>query len=326
MPGSPNTGGDGPPASVRSNFVVIGNFDGVHLGHRAVLQGAVEEARSRGLCPVVLTFEPHPSAVLGRAPAPQLTTLPRKVELIRRTDPSLRVHAEPFTLELARSEPREFARALLVDRLHAASVLVGANFRFGHQRAGDLRTLQELGGQLRFDAHCRELVGDEHGVFSSSRVRAALAEGDLAGAQAVLGRPHALSGVVVHGDHRGRTIGFPTANLAEVQEALPPHGVYACLVDALQPDGSARVLARAVANIGVRPTFGAGPSIEAHLLDFDGDLYGARLRVHLVARLRPEQRFAGLPELVAQIRADVSAARELLGPCAPDPAASGAWY
>ena len=214
-----------------------------------------------------------------------------------------------FDQALAQYTPERFAKEVLVDELGAVRALVGQNFRFGKARAGDLATLIKLGEGLGFVARATELVGDERGAWSSTRVRRAIESGDWADVERVLGRPHALTGVVVRGDQRGRTIGFPTANLGGVEELLPPFGVYAVLVDRLdRPGARRRALARGVANIGVRPTVGAGPSTEVHLLDFhpeqeaDLDLYGARLRIHLVSFLRAEQKFDGLDSLKAQNR------------------------
>ncbi len=308
-----------------TTLAVIGNFDGVHLGHRAVLGSSVKEAERLGLSPLALTFHPHPSQVLGRGTLPELTTLERKVELIARVDPSITVVVEPFTGELSLWSPQDFANQLLVAELGAKVVIVGQNFRFGHNRSGDLPCLEQLGRELGFDAHAEELFGDEQGPYSSTRVREALALGDLGEAERLLGRPHSLSGIVVRGDGRGRSIGVPTANLSDVAEALPPYGVYSCLVDIVAADG-AKALARGVANIGVRPTVAAGFSVEVHLFDCDRDLYGERLRVHLIARLREERRFAGIDELVAQIRRDAARARSELEGRKPSPEADPAWF
>jgi len=288
------------------SVVVIGNFDGVHLGHQAVLRQARALADARGLRCVVLTFDPHPSEVLGRGVPPRLTTLARRIELLRQhgaTD----VAVEPFTTELASWSPERFAKELLSDRLGTRVVVVGSNFRFGNKRAGDFDTLRTLGTTHGFEALAAEVAGDAEGPFSSTRVRDALAAGEVERAAHVLGRPHALSGVVEHGDARGRTIGFPTANLGGVEEMLPPHGVYAVrVVDGAETRGG-------VMNLGVRPTVGGlSLRIEAHVFDFDADLYGKTLRVELVARLRGEQKFAGLAELQAQIAKDAEAARRAL--------------
>jgi riboflavin kinase/FMN adenylyltransferase len=308
----------------RGSLVAIGNFDGVHLGHRAVIEAALAEARERDLSALVLTFDPHPAEVLGRGARPPLTVLERKVELIERLGPELRVVVEPFTRELSKLTPAEFAREFVVELLGTRVVIVGDNFRFGHERAGDLGTLVQLGRELGFEARASSLSGDSEGPYSSTRARAALGQGDLSAVEHVLGRPHSLSGTVVQGAQRGRTIGVPTANLAGVREALPPYGVYAVLVDRVT-DGVATALASGVANIGLRPTVSGGFSVEVHLFDFDADLYGATLRVHLAARLREERKFAGLAELKAQITEDSAHARSALAGARADPSARGAW-
>jgi riboflavin kinase/FMN adenylyltransferase len=278
-----------------------------------------------GLSPIALTFDPPPAVVLGRTPPALLTTIERKVELIVRAFPEMRVVVKTFDRALAALTPAEFAERVLVGELGAAHVVVGENFRFGRGRAGDLAVLAELGQRLGFAARPMQIVGDERGPWSSTRVRAAIQRGDWGDVLAVLGRPHAVTGTVAAGDRRGRTIGFPTANLVEVSELLPPHGVYAVLVDRLG-SGGARALARGVANVGVRPTVGAGPSTEVHLFDFDGDLYGDRLRMHFVSHLRPELRFDGLEALKEQIGRDAVAARAVLATHEPDPGAGGAWF
>ncbi len=314
--------GDAPaPEDVRARgtVLVIGNFDGVHRGHQAVLREAVAEARGRGLVPAVLTFDPHPAGVLGREAPPLLTTLERRAELIGAFGVE-RVFVRHFDRAFAACTPEAFARSLLVEALSARVVVVGDNFRFGVKRSGDLASLRELGASLGFEARPHAMAHDSAGAYSSTRAREAIRAGDLDTADLVLGRPHALSGVVVHGAKRGRTIGFPTANLGDVPELLPPDGVYAVDVDELgvgaerSPSG-ALPLGDGVMNIGVRPTVGGDPrrSIEVHLLrDLGREIYDARLRVHLVARLRAEQRFDGLDALKAQINLDVDNARARL--------------
>jgi len=309
----------------RASLVAIGNFDGVHRGHQAVIAQGLAEAHQDALVPLVLTFDPHPSLVLGRGTLPVLTRLDRKVELLCRESEELGVVIEPFTLELASTEPEDFAARLLVDTLGAKVVLVGENFRFGRARGGDFARLRELGAELGFRAVAAALECDAVGPVSSTRVRAALERGELRLVEALLGRPHALTGVVVAGQGRGRTIGVPTANLDGIGEAAPPHGVYAVLVDR-KVDGAFQALSAGVANFGVRPTLGAGPSFEVHLFDVSLDLYGQELRVHLVDRLRAEQKFSSVEDLVAQISRDIAAARALTAPCKPDPKALGAWY
>jgi riboflavin kinase/FMN adenylyltransferase len=324
--------------------VAIGNFDGVHRGHQEVLGDVAADAARRGLEPAVLTFAPHPLAVLGRPVPPTLTTLGRKLELVRRVAPSIVPFVRRFDLGFAAQSPEEFVLGTLVRELRAEVVVVGQNFRFGRDRRGDFAELTRLGAAHGFATRSHELVGDDEGTWSSSRIRAAIARGDLDDAARMLGRPHAISGVVIEGDKRGRTIGFPTCNLGDVAEALPPFGVYAVLVDRMSPEEEAprempeiaavapiaagTALATGVANIGVRPTVKPGetrPSVEVHLFDTNADLYGARLRVHLVAFLRAEQRFAGLDALKAQIARDAAEARARLAGITPDPAARGAF-
>ncbi len=291
-------------------LVIIGNFDGVHRGHRGVLVRALDEAARHGLAPAVLTFAPHPAEVLGRGAPPTLTRLARKVALLEALSPSLRVAVQPFDLAFAAQTPEAFARELLAGRFGARQVFVGENFRFGKNRSGDFATLTELGRALGFSVKTEPLARDEFGPWSSTRARRALGAGDLDDVARVLGRPHALEGVVVRGQGRARHLGFPTANLEGVEEALPPYGVYAVRVDRAGAEGAeGEPLGPGVANIGVRPTLAAGFAVEAHLLEGGRDLYGERLRLHLVARLRPERAFAGVDELREQIGRDVEAAR-----------------
>ena len=294
------------PAPVQS-AVIIGNLDGVHRGHQAVLQQARAIADARGLVTRVLTFDPHPSEVLRGSAPPRLATLERRIELLRRHGAD-EVVVEPFTKELAAFSPERFVKELLVARLGAKAVVVGENFRFGAKRAGDLEALRRFGAAYGFEVAAAEVAGDERGPFSSTRVRDAIARGELDEATRLLGRRHSLSGLVEGGDRRGRTIGFPTANLGGVTEVLPPYGVYAVFADD-RPG---------VMNLGVRPTVdGKSLRVEVHLLDFDGDLYGKPMRVHLVRRIRDEKKFAGLDELKAQIAADASAARTILAEAPP---------
>jgi riboflavin kinase/FMN adenylyltransferase len=310
----------------RGSLVAIGNFDGVHLGHQAVLEASAEEAHRKQVLALALTFHPHPAVVLGR-PHTVLTEISRKVELICRIDPELQVVVQPFTTELAAKSPREFVVELLLAKLHAKLVVVGENFRFGHARAGNLSLLSELGRELGFETRAQTLSQDETvGVYSSSRAREAISAGDLARAEAILGRPHSVSGIVILGDQRGRRLGVPTANLSGVSEVLPPFGAYACVVDRVSKDGVAQALGKAMLNIGIRPTAKAGYSIEAHIFDFQGELYGARLRVHFISRLREEMRFAGLEELKGQLARDAQRALGMLQGREPDPRAGGAWY
>jgi len=314
--------------------VAIGNFDGVHRGHQAVLAEALASAQASGLTLAVLTFDPHPAVVLGRKPPPLLTTLDRKAELLRRASVA-EVLVRAFDAEFAAYTPERFVTEVLVQGLRARAVIVGQNFRFGHDRAGDRSTLEALGREHGFEVRCFSLRGDSRGPFSSTRVRQAILRGDVAEAAAILGRPHAFSGVVGQGDQRGRTIGFPTANVEQVLEVVPAIGVYAVVVDSLGEDG-ARALGAGVMNVGTRPTIAARAAEqgtadsasprqtqEVHLFDFDRDLYGQRLRVHVLERLRSEQKFASLDELRAQIERDAARGRELTAAVRPGP--SGAY-
>jgi len=302
----------------RASAVAIGNFDGVHRGHQAVLAEAIERAKTASLPMLVLTFDPHPAVVLGR-PAPKtLTALPRKAELLARLGVD-RVAVKTFDADFAASTPERFVRELLVSALGARVVVVGRNFRFGHKRAGDFATLEALGKEQGFEVRTFELRGDERGPYSSTRARDAIERGDVVEAAHVLGRWHSFSGRVARGAQRGRTIGFPTANVEDVVEMAPKSGVYAVVVDRVE-GGRASALGRGVMNVGVRPTVSTGePRVtqEVHLFDFDRDVYGAELRVHVLERLRDEKKFGSLDELRAQIAADAEKARAITASIEP---------
>jgi riboflavin kinase / FMN adenylyltransferase len=309
-----------------STLVMVGNFDGVHRGHRWVLERGLAAADIQGLDPIVLTFHPHPSEVLGRGGLPVLTPLERKVDLLARLSPRLRVVVHPFTRELAAASPREFATELLRGKLGARQVIVGENFRFGRGRAGDFAALHALGRELGFEGRAEPLHADAAGAISSTRIRELISSGAVDAAEALLGRPHALSGAVHEGDRRARQLGVPSANLSNVPELLPAHGVYAVLVDVLEGDRYQK-LGRGIANVGVRPTQGAGEvRAEAHVLGYSGDLYGRSIRVHLVARLRDERRFESLDALKAQLEQDKRDGEARLSSRVPDPRAGGAWH
>lgn len=310
----------------RGRMVVIGNFDGVHRGHQAVLMTLARLARERDLTPSLLTFDPHPAVTLGRAAPALLTRLARRIELATRACPDLAVLVRPFSRAFSELSPEAFVAQVLVGELGARAVMVGRNFRFGRDRSGGLGDLDALGQRYGFSLLAEPLVSDEGGPCSSSRIRERIAQGDVEGAARLLGRPHMLQGRVAHGDKRGRTIGFPTCNVSGIAEALPPNGVYAVLVDRVDGSG-ARVLGTGVANLGVRPTVAGdgGRLLEVHLFDWQADLYGAELRVHLVRRLREERRFASLDELRAQIARDGETARAALAGSTADPDALGAW-
>jgi riboflavin kinase/FMN adenylyltransferase len=276
--------------------VAVGTFDGVHLGHREVIAGS----------DTVLTFDPHPVSVVAPQHTPKLLTTPqRKAELIASLGVSELV-VIPFDAEFAKRSADEFVADVLVGALGAQRVAIGENFRFGHKAQGDPRL---LAADERFVTAVHPLLEVDGEIVSSSHIRGLVLAGDLAEANRLLGAPFELTGEVVHGDERGRELGFPTANLVPDEAfACPGHGVYAC-VAATQSAGE---LAAAV-SIGVRPTFntGRGELIEAYLLDFDGDLYGQPLRLRFIDRLRGERRFDTPEALVAQMHRDVAQAREI---------------
>jgi riboflavin kinase/FMN adenylyltransferase len=291
--------------------VTVGNFDGVHRGHQALVAQAVADARASAGTAVVLTFDPHPSRVLApeRAPA-TIMTLDQKAERLARMGVD-RVAVLPFTPSLAAQPAPEFAQRVLHDALQATTVVVGAGFRFGRGRAGDVALLRRLGRSLGFGVHGMRPVFHQGAPISSSRVREALARGDVEGAAEMMGRPFAIDGIVVRGAGRGRTIGIATANIAPVNETLPGNGVYACWI---RVGGSEGPIRPAVANVGRRPTFGgAETTVEAHVLDVAEDFYDQPARLAFQARLRPEQAFSGTEALVAQIRKDIERGRTALG-------------
>ncbi|WP_166846776.1 bifunctional riboflavin kinase/FAD synthetase [Isoptericola sp. BMS4] len=320
------TGLEQVPAGFGPSVVTIGNFDGVHRGHQAVLGRLVRLARTDGRRAVALTFDPHPAAVHRPASAPDLLTgLTDRLDLLARTglDATLVV---PYTLELAALTPEEFVTRYLTGALGARTVVVGHDVRFGKGNVGTLATMVELGGAHGFEVVAVDdvgqcLPGDDGSThrWSSSAARALLAEGDVAGAAEVLGRPHRVRGTVVHGDARGRELGFPTANLGGIEGMVPADGVYAGRllrpVLAAASPGHPDVDLPAAISIGTNPTFdGVERRVEAYVLDRDDlDLYDEPVVLELVARLRPTLRFEGIDPLVAQMREDVAQARRALG-------------
>jgi riboflavin kinase / FMN adenylyltransferase len=285
-----------PDAELRPRRLAIGEFDGVHLGHREVIRGA----------DTVVTFDPHPLAVIRPEAAPRLlTSVPIKAELLADLGVEELVII-PFDEGFAHHSAREFVDEVLVERLGATHVSVGENFRFGHRAAGDPDLLRADG---RFETRVVPLVEVEGEIVSSTHIRGLVAAGDVAAAARFLGAPFQMRGPVVDGDKRGRELGYPTANLVpDPAYVVPGHGVYACRAWPANGEGG---LAAAV-NVGVRPTFatGRGLLVEAYLIDFDGDLYGRELRLDFMRRLRGERAFPSAEALVAQMDRDVEAARE----------------
>jgi riboflavin kinase / FMN adenylyltransferase len=299
---------DSRPDGWRQPVLALGNFDGVHLGHRSIIERVVRSAARRAATPVVLTFDPHPTRVVrpGAAP-PLLMTSEQKVRAVG--DLGVEgVAIVPFTQDVAAWDPETFVRLILQEWLGVAEVWVGANFVFGHDRAGNVTTLRQLGARYGFTAETIEPVRYKEFVVSSSRARRLIGEGRVEEAATLLGRHYSLDGIVVHGLQRGRTLGFPTANLETENELLPPNGVYATMATL---DGAEYP---AVTNIGVRPTFHlpSATVVETHVLDMDRDLYGKPMRVAFVHRIREERTFEGVEALKAQITADCQSARLLL--------------
>jgi riboflavin kinase / FMN adenylyltransferase len=298
-----------------SSVVTIGNFDGVHRGHQRVVSRAKEVASELGLPFVVVTFDPHPDEVVRPGSHPPFLCTARRQSVLLAGLGVDAVCVVEFTLEFSRLGPDEFVRTVLVDRLHAARVVVGEDFRFGHKAAGDVALLAELGEKYEFTAEGVPLVADDGVRISSSEIRAKLAAGDVAGAAVDLGRPHRVEGIVVRGHRRGRALGFPTANLETLPHtAVPADGVYAGWLVAVDDDGADGERWPAAISVGTNPTFdGRERSVEAYALDRDDlDLYGAHMGADFTQRLRDTVKFASVDELVAQMHRDVDAARELL--------------
>ncbi|MBW8483654.1 bifunctional riboflavin kinase/FAD synthetase [Actinomadura parmotrematis] len=307
------------PSDWGRSVVTIGVFDGVHRGHQRIVRSAAEQARERGLRSVVITFDPHPDEVVrpGTHP-PLLTSTRRRVELLESLGTDA-VAVVPFTLELSRVPPDEFVRTVLVERLRAAHVIVGEDFRFGHKAKGDAALLTELGTKYDFTAEGVPLVANGD-TISSTNIRARLDEGDVAAAARALGRPHRVEGVVVRGHQRGRLLGFPTANLETLPHtAIPADGVYAgrLVCDSDRYPGFSWP---AAISIGTNPTFEgtAERTVEAYALDRDDlDLYGEHMGVDFTDRIRDTLKFASVDALVAEMHHDVAEARRLTGAAGP---------
>jgi riboflavin kinase/FMN adenylyltransferase len=296
----------------RGSVVAIGNFDGVHLGHQIVIGRTAEIARGLGAKLAVLTFEPHPFQVFHpEAPPFRLTPFRAKARQIEALGVDLLL-VLPFDLEFSKVTADNFVRRLIVESLHARHAVVGYDFHFGHKRGGTPDVLRELGERWGFGVTVVAPLEAAGGtVYSSTRIRQDLAQGRTREAAAMLGRPFEIEGRVEMGDQRGRTIGFPTANLRLGDYLRPAGGVYAVRVEI--EEETPRRWHDGVANLGTRPTVGGSDlRLEAHLFDFAGDLYGKHLRVALIEHLRPERKFSGLAELKAQIAADAAQARAIL--------------
>ncbi|MEJ2539359.1 MAG: bifunctional riboflavin kinase/FAD synthetase [Gemmatimonadota bacterium] len=295
--------------SDRGTVVTVGTFDGVHRGHWAVLKEIQARARASGRRSVLVTFDPHPLRIVRPEHAPPLLTTPvEKTEILAESGLEYAVFLT-FTPELASYEPRRFVEEILVRRLRVEELVIGYDHGFGKGRSGDADTLRGIGAELGFAVDVVGPVEAGEAPISSSRIRAWVADGEMGRARDGLGRPYALRGLVVRGDGRGRQLGFPTANLSGFpsEKLLPPAGIYAVM------GITRRGIFKGALHLGPRPTFpGAPPSVELHLLDFEGDLYGEPVRVDFVKYLRPVVPFVSVQELVNQMRADVEEARQVL--------------
>ncbi|WP_417586381.1 bifunctional riboflavin kinase/FAD synthetase [Pararhodobacter oceanensis] len=291
----------------RGASVAMGNFDGVHRGHQAVIDAAQRADAPLG----VITFEPHPREYFAPdAPPFRLMNAEARRNRLERLGVE-RLYELPFNQALASLPPEEFARDVLSEGLGIKNVVVGEDFCFGHRRAGNVALLQDYGAQMGFEVTVVPLIGKTDGVFSSTAIRKALSEGRARDAAEMLGHRHRIDSEVVHGAKRGRELGYPTANMTVDGLHLPKLGVYAVKAEVMT--GPHQGCYDAVASLGVRPMFGVNtPNFEVHLFDFNGDLYGAHLSVALVEYLRPEAKFDGLQALITQMDADSAQAREIL--------------
>lgn len=295
----------------RGAAVTIGAYDGLHLGHRAILREVQHLAGSRGAFSAMVTFDRHPAEVVRPESAPcRLISLEQKLELLESSGLDL-VYVVTFDANRASETAEEFVKEVLVDGLAARAVIVGHDFHFGKNRGGNVEMLQHEGAVHGFDVLGMRLVNAGDAAVSSTRIRGLLREGEVAAAASLLGRPHEVRGTVMHGDARGRDLGFPTANVAVPEGVcMPADGIYAALYTT--PDGVARP---AAVSLGRRPTFyvdAQASLLEAYLLDFEGDLYDQPAAVSFVARLRGEQRFDNVDDLIKQMHADVVATRAAL--------------
>jgi riboflavin kinase / FMN adenylyltransferase len=296
-----------PGEDIAGSVVTLGNFDGIHLGHQVLLQGAVRDSKALGVPSVVLTFEPHPLKVLAPERAPQLILAHKdKLQLLQSLGIDI-VAVQHFDRSFAKMTAEEFVRELLVRRLRAKKLWVGKDFRFGQGRRGGVEELVRWGNELGFVVAVVEPIMLNGGRVSSSRIRALLSEGRVDEVKPMLGRYHFISGRVVDGHRRGRDLGFPTANIAPRTEVVPMDGIYATLFHL-----GSRVLL-SVSSVGLNPTFGVGPrTVESFIMDFDEVIYGQPVQLSFVKRLRDEIKFASVPELTAQIEKDVQNAEAVL--------------
>ena len=290
--------------SPAASVVTIGNFDGIHLSHQALVLRSLEEARRRNVTSVVLTFDPHPLKVLAPTRAPRLILTPEdKIELLQDLGVDVVIN-QRFDASFASLDAEEFVRRFIVNRLKAKKIWVGRDLRFGHDRKGDVEQLVLWGQELGFEVGIVDPILVNGVRVSSSQIRQAIEAGRVDEARSSLGRYHFISGTVVEGNRRGRGLGFPTANIASRTEVIPSDGIYATLFHIGQEPWLS------VSSIGVNPTFGAGPrTVESYILNFDRDIYSKKIKLAFVKKIRQEKKFSDVASLIAQIQEDVRGAR-----------------
>jgi riboflavin kinase/FMN adenylyltransferase len=300
----------GPCLAPGSSVVAVGAFDGLHRGHQALLSEVRQRAQALGCTPVVVSFEPLPRAYFSKEPVPRLSSVREKL-LGFAAAGMARTLLLRFNQALTGMSPEDFVQRVLIERLRAREVWVGADFRFGHKRAGDVALLERMGKQHGFSARTMPAVLLDGERVSASRVRALLAAGNFGAVTPLLGRPFVIEGKVEYGNQLGRDLGYPTANIHLRDRVTPVHGIFAVRVGL----GEGECSWPGVASLGTRPTVNevAEPLLEVHLFDFEGDLYGQRMAVEFVAKLRDEMKFDGLDALKQQMRHDERSAREILG-------------
>lgn len=289
------------------SIVTIGNFDGLHLGHQALIKMIINRAKETGSVSLVVTFRPHPLKILAPEKCPPLISIyEEKIRLFEKLGIDVLVKI-PFTMDFSSMTPRVFVKDILCDLLGAKEIFVGYNYRFGKGREGDIQRLKEFGEEFGFRVVQVEQVSLNEEVISSTKIRHLIKDGDVEHAARLLGRHYAITGVVVKGDGRGKSLGFPTANIASKHEIIPADGVYAVKLFARDKfyDG--------VANIGLRPTFKKKNSvIEVHIFDFNEDLYGEEISVYFIQKIREEKKFRDVNALTRQIKSDIETAKNML--------------
>lgn len=289
------------------SIVTLGNFDGLHLGHQELLKMVMKRARETGALSLVVTFRPHPLKILAPEKCPPLISIyEEKIQLFEKLGIDVLVKI-PFTLDFSAMSPEDFVTDILCNTLGAKEIFVGYNYRFGKGREGNVQTLKKLGERLGFIVREVEQVSLNGEVISSTKIRDLLSDGEVEHASRLLGRPYAITGIVVKGDGRGKILGFPTANIAPKHEIIPPDGVYAVRLSVREKyyDG--------IANIGLRPTFNKqSHTIEVHVFDFNEDIYGEEISLFFFGKIRKEKKFKNADDLIRQIRFDIETAKKIL--------------